>query len=188
MTIFLPREGKTIADVLAAINGQNWQFRSYDSYIVDLKMPRFKTDAELNLVPVMKALGLSTAFTDAAEFPYLGNRPFAIGDMFQKAVISLDEAGTEAAAITMASGATSVPREVNFHANRPFFYIISELSTGAIFFIGQYMGEGTTLGISATRNDNGKMINNNIFDLQGRRIQGEPQKGIYIQNRKKILK
>ena len=32
------------------------------------------------------------------------------------------------------------------------------------------------------------MINDNIFDLQGRRIQGEPQKGLYIKNRKKILK
>ena len=33
-------------------------------------------------------------------------------------------------------------------------------------------------------------VNNNdvIYDLQGRRIQGEPQKGLYIQNGKKILK
>ena len=27
-----------------------------------------------------------------------------------------------------------------------------------------------------------------IYDLQGRRIQGEPQKGLYIQNGKKIMK
>ena len=28
-----------------------------------------------------------------------------------------------------------------FHANRPFLYLISEQSTGVIFFIGQYMGD-----------------------------------------------
>jgi len=30
-----------------------------------------------------------------------------------------------------------------FIADRPFFYIISEQSTGAIFFMGQYVGEGS---------------------------------------------
>ncbi|MBO7537766.1 MAG: hypothetical protein J6T44_00630 [Prevotella sp.] len=34
----------------------------------------------------------------------------------------------------------SEPQHVNFHAARPFLYVISEQSTGAIFFIGQYMG------------------------------------------------
>ena len=33
-------------------------------------------------------------------------------------------------------------------------------------------------------------VNHNdiIYDLQGRRLQGEPHKGLYIQNGKKILK
>ena len=188
MTIFLPREGKSIADVLAAINGKNWQFWCYDEYIVDLKMPRIKTETNLNLVPIMKALGMPTAFTEAAEFPYFGNQAFFINDMFQKAVIDLDEEGTKAAAITEVSGATSVPREVSFYANRPFFYIISEQSTGSIFFIGQYMGEGITAGISPIIKESTTAENSAIYDLQGRRIQGEPQKGIYIQNGKKILK
>ncbi len=188
MTIFLPREGKTIADVLAAIDGKNWQFRCYDEYIVDLKMPRIKTATSLDLVPVMKALGMPTAFTTAAEFPYFGNRSFSISDMFQKAIIDLDEEGTKAAAITAVSGATSMPREVSFHANRPFFYIISEQSTGSIFFIGQYTGEGITAGLSQMVKEIKTTEGSAIYDLQGRRIQGEPQKGLYIQNGKKILK
>ena len=188
MTIFLPREGKTIADVLGAINGQNWRFRCYDEYIVDLKMPRIKTATDLNLVPIMTALGMPTAFTAAAEFPYFGNQSFFIDDMFQKAVIDLDEEGTKAAAITVAVATTSVPREVSFHANRPFFYIISEQSTGSIFFIGQYTGEGGTSGLSPMIKEINTTDHPAIYDLQGRRIQGEPQKGLYIQNGKKILK
>ena len=188
MTIFLPREGKTIADVLASINGKNWRFRCYDEYIVDLKMPRIKSETDIDLVPIMKALGMPTAFTEAAEFPYFGNQAFSIDDMFQKAVIDLDEEGTKAAAITYVSGATSVPREVSFHANRPFFYIISEQSTGSIFFIGQYTGQGITAGLSPMIRETAPSDHSAIYDLQGRRIQGEPQKGLYIQNGKKILK
>ena len=32
-------------------------------------------------------------------------------------------------------------RRVVFHADRPFAYIISERSTGSIFFMGQFTGE-----------------------------------------------
>lgn len=54
--------------------------------------------------------------------------------------------GTKAAAITagmvaMTALDTNEPRHVKFHANRPFVYIITERQTGAIFFIGQYLGE-----------------------------------------------
>ena len=30
---------------------------------------------------------------------------------------------------------------IEFHADRPFLYAITEVSTGAIFFIGQYTGQ-----------------------------------------------
>ncbi|MBO6032272.1 MAG: serpin family protein [Prevotella sp.] len=188
MTIFLPREGKTIADVLATIDGSNWQFWRNGDYIVDLKIPRFKTDTGLDLVPVMQVLGMPTAFTGAAEFPYFGNRSVFISNMFQKAVIDLDEEGTEAAAITVIEASEGIQHEVTFHANRPFFYIISEQSTGSIFFIGQYMGEGLTAGMSQVVKETNAAAHPAIYDLQGRRIQGEPQKGLYIQNGKKILK
>ena len=32
------------------------------------------------------------------------------------------------------------PWKVDFHANRPFVYIIREASSGAVFFIGTYRG------------------------------------------------
>ena len=190
MTLFLPREGKTIADVLASMNGHNWQFKSNDEYMVNLKMPRFKTENTLNLVKVMSDLGMPTAFSGAAEFPYFGNRSVFIGDMFQKAVINLDEEGTEAAAITVIVPVESMPIEVNFHANRPFFYIISERSTSAIFFIGQYMGDIT---MDMPQIEKSKMTTDNpsIYDLQGRKVgasqYSELKKGIYIVDGKKVI-
>ena len=141
MTVFLPREGKTISDVLSKMDGKNWQMKYDYTSLVDLKMPRFKTETGLGLVPIMQSLGMSKAFGGGAEFPYFGNRDVFIGNMFQKAAIDLDEEGTEAAAVTVIEAAgTAIPNEAVFHANRPFFYIISEQSTGAIFFMGQYVG------------------------------------------------
>lgn len=145
MTVFLPREGKTIGEVLSQMNGKNWRDKYADTYLVDLKLPRLKTDTDLNLVKIMSELGMPTAFIGAAEFPYFGNGgDISISNMFQKAKIDLNEEGTEAAAVTGIEVAESMPMTADFHANRPFFYIISEYSTGAIFFMGQFVGEGST--------------------------------------------
>ncbi len=145
MTVFLPREGKTIGEVLSQMNGKNWRDKYADTYLVDLKLPRLKTDTDLNLVKIMSELGMPTAFIGAAEFPYFGNGgDISISNMFQKAKIDLNEEGTEAAAVTGIEVAASMPMTADFHANRPFFYIISEYSTGAIFFMGQFVGEGST--------------------------------------------
>ncbi|MBR2238293.1 MAG: hypothetical protein IJ887_10535 [Prevotella sp.] len=145
MTVFLPREGKTIGEVLSQMNGKNWRDKYASSSLVDLKLPRLKTNSNINLVNIMKELGMPTAFTPAAEFPYFGNRDgICIGNMFQTAAIKLDEEGTEAAAVTVIEMVESaIPDRIVFHANRPFFYIISEQSTGAIFFMGQYVGESS---------------------------------------------
>ena len=43
------------------------------------------------------------------------------------------------------------------------------------------------LGIGATLNDNVEMINDNVYDLQGRRV-SQPAKGLYIVNGKKYIK
>ena len=193
MTLFLPREGKSIDDALAAIDGKNWnQLHGDGTYLVDLKMPRFKTEACLNLVKILINMGMPTAFSVAAEFPYFGNRPVSISNIFQKAVIDLDEEGTTAAAITVgAMGESSgyEPRTVTFHANRPFFYIISERSTGTIFFIGQFLGS-VTAGIPQIEKEGHKTENTVIYDLQGRKVgtnKSSLKPGIYIIGGNKVM-
>ncbi len=45
---------------------------------------------------------------------------------------------------------------------------------------------GETTGIGATLNDNGEMINDNVYDLSGRRVEN-PTNGIYIINGRKVV-
>jgi hypothetical protein len=107
--------------------------------------------------------------------------------MFQKAKIELDEEGTQAAAVTE-SGMAPVDcctDVADFHANRPFFYIISERSTGARFFIEQYMGENPALAINSPALPLSK-TNNTYYDHTGRRVT-TPTKGIYIHNGKIVM-
>ena len=93
----------------------------------------------------MKKMGINRAFVDGlAEIPNMCELPVYIDMMRQKAKIKVDEQGTEAAAVTdvvMEKVSSAIPKVVHFHADRPFLYAITEVSTGAIFFIGQYTGK-----------------------------------------------
>ena len=188
MTVFLPREGKTVNDVLSQMDGHNWQVEGYKS-TVNLKMPRIKTETDLQLVQPMSDLGMPTAFSIVdAEFPYFGNRAVFISDMFQKAVIELDEEGTKAAAVTVIDVTDAMPMVIDFHANRPFFYIISEQSTGIIFFIGQYMGEEDTAAITLHDASDTQHNPSAIYSLSGQRLSSAPARGLYIRGGKKFAR
>lgn len=149
MTLLLPRENKTLGQVLQGLTAETWmaRVRTMGKAMVDVKLPRFESKTDESLERVMAQLGVTKAFDrNVAEFPAFCNVPTYISQMKQVARIKLSEEGTEAAAVTvggvrMLSLAPNEPRRVEFHANRPFLYVISELSSGAVFFIGQYAGD-----------------------------------------------
>ena len=149
ITLLLPKEGKTVDDLLGKLTAETWQRYRWmgGTATVDVKLPRFESNSSINLKDVMEKIGMPNAFDeDLAEFPNFCNVPTYIGLMKQVAKIKLNEEGTEAAAVTVigmdnAMAEPQEPQHVNFHANRPFLYVISEQSTGAIFFIGKYVGD-----------------------------------------------
>ena len=186
MTVLLPREEKTVSDVLSVLDGKNWQFRS-QMHQTDLKLPRFETEVSVDLKPVMCELGMPRAFDwQQAEFPDFCNRDTYIGLMKQVARIKVDEQGTEAAAVTViGSEPTGMPPHATFHATRPFLYIISEQSTGAIFFVGQFMGN-TAAGVE-TLTQPQRRQSDAVYNLNGQRVGRTQARGIYIQGGRKIV-
>ena len=151
MTILLPKEGKSTYDIAQGLTAESWKTLWQKGVpsggaVVDVKLPRFETKTDVDLVETMSLLGMSNAFDPhKAEFPDFCNVPTYIELMKQVARIKVSEEGTEAAAVTVIgmgkmASLPSEPIHVNFHANHPFIYIISEQSTGAIFFIGHYTG------------------------------------------------
>lgn len=111
---------------------------------VDLSMPRFRVDAAFMLKDTLQALGVRTAFTDAADFTGItGDEPLQVKDVVHKAYIDVGEEGTEAAAATgMAFRALSMVRtprpDVTLVVDRPFLFMIVDVATGLPLFLGQF--------------------------------------------------
>lgn len=130
-------------DFLAFLNGLTlekiaaWDVNNCQK--INLLFPKFKAefDTDKQLVPIMQQLGVRKAFTYAAEFGKMSKTPLYVSDMRQKAYVSIDEEGTEAAAVTVAEmrkNSISDWQSMNFC--RPFLYLIREKSTGVILFAG----------------------------------------------------
>lgn len=108
---------------------------------VNLGFPRFEFRTQAALAGALRELGMPTAFTDAADFSAMGpdGDDWVIQDVLHEAFISVDEEGTEAAAATaVVMGVTSAPLEpVVLNVDRPFLFVIRDVPTGAILFMGR---------------------------------------------------
>jgi serpin B len=112
---------------------------------VILSMPKFEFEGtSFSLKRMLTAMGMTDAFApDAADFSGMdGTRELFISDLLHQASITVDEAGTEAAAATAAVvGVTSaMPPEdepVEMTIDRPFVFMIRDTNTGAVLFVGR---------------------------------------------------
>jgi serpin B len=107
---------------------------------VALSMPKFEIESSFGLVDALSAMGMPVAFSDKADFSGMtGNRELVISEVVHKAFVSVDEAGTEAAAATAVMMAlTAAPAEpVEVTVDRPFLFAIRDIDTGALLFVGR---------------------------------------------------
>jgi serpin B len=109
---------------------------------VDVSLPRFKLSAECELKDALSALGMPVAFTlGKADFSGItGTRELAISAVVHKAFVEVEETGTEAAAATgvvFSRTAAIAQPPVIFRADHPFFFLIRDLRTGTILFLGR---------------------------------------------------
>ena len=140
LTIYLPKK----ADALTVIPDSKELPAPYESCHVILSLPRFETETSVDMKATLAGMGLPVSgYTELVE-----NDEAAISKVIHKANITVNETGTEAAAVTViemkywSSGTPpQEPRTVTFTADHPFLYTISEVTSGAILFTGVYTGE-----------------------------------------------
>jgi serpin B len=107
---------------------------------VNMSLPKFEARSELSLGDALRALGMQIPFTDDADFSGMtGDRDLAVDSVIHNGFVSVDEEGTEAAAATaVVMRATSAPTDVKeFRADRPFIWMIRDVETGTVLFLGQ---------------------------------------------------
>lgn len=143
MLVLLPKEDEKIIDIVDALsNSGYWEelktgLREHE---VELYLPKFKTEYSKKLNKVLSDMGMGLAFSDEANFSGMSDRSAKIDFVKQDTYISVDEVGTEAAAVTtvgiVMTSMPAQPQKVVFNANKPFVYVIQENTTGSILFMG----------------------------------------------------
>ncbi|GAB3017327.1 serpin family protein [Natronobiforma cellulositropha] len=141
MVVFLPAAGEFedfSADLDAARFGE--LLEATGDAQGDLAFPRFEFETSLSLKETLSALGMETAFTDAADFSGMtdAERLF-VDDVYHDAYVAVDEEGTEAAAATGAvMMPTSAPTETfDVTVDRPFLVAICDDETDSVLFLGR---------------------------------------------------
>jgi serpin B len=152
LIVVLPREVERIDSVTDGLDatglaGLLAALKEAPHRLVALALPRFKAALSADLVPPLQSAGMRLAFGDAADFSGMtGTGPRAAGlkiaAIKHRAVIEVDERGTEAAAATsIAMAPTSAPleppRPVPFVVDRPFLFLVVDNASGAVLFQGR---------------------------------------------------
>ena len=142
----LPKGSLTVADCIAEMDGSTLKtlFDQKEAGQVDVSIPKFSSDFSVDLIPVMKELGVEKAF-DSREADFTGLNAYGetwIGAVIQKTRIEVDEKGTKAAAATAIAGlggAGFMPDRKEVILDHPFIYMIVDNKTELPLFIGYLM-------------------------------------------------
>jgi serpin B len=146
MVVFLPRTDDGLAKFEKSINPkqlEQWLGQLKDER-VNVTLPKFKFDSSFSLAQCLKAMGAGDAFdSKLANFAEITRaEPLYIGAVLHKAMVAVDENGTEAAAATavifMTTAARMEPAKPKvFKADHPFVFLIKHNDTGEILFMGR---------------------------------------------------
>jgi serine protease inhibitor len=144
MVIILPDADRTLAQLTDQLSIENWESWREQFSVKEgqLYLPRFTTRYDKQLNQALSAMGMTEAFDDGrADFSGMRPVPPAlfISQVRHVAYVDVNEAGTEAAAVTSVEmGITSAMPTETFlmQVDRPFFFAIEETSTGSILFTG----------------------------------------------------
>lgn len=145
MYVFLSAENSGLREFINTFAGQSWDewCNNFSQAQGNLYLPRFTLEYEKSLNEVLQTLGMEVAFDpEHADFFDMvtceGEPRLFISEVKHKALIEVDEKGTEAAATTsVGMGLTSAPvSQFNMKVNRPFFFLVHDMDTDSILFMG----------------------------------------------------
>lgn len=130
-------EEKSSSELLQHINSR------FIMSAVQISIPKFVIESELDLIKVLPKLGITDIFNDAkSDFSHLIREHtdnMYVSKAVHKVIVELSEEGTEAAAATtVVVQFRSAKPTMSFTADHPFLFYIRNKESGTILFLGRY--------------------------------------------------
>jgi serpin B len=131
---------------LTAENLAKW-LRELRRQPVQVTLPKFRMEAQFELKKPLSDLGMPLAFSSEADFTGMSRskgKELRINTVTHKAVVEVNEKGTEAAAATAVEA--KVKEEANddkpqpppvFRADHPFVFLVRDRRTDSVLFLGR---------------------------------------------------
>ena len=137
-TVKMPSSLKTVTGNLARKGLQHFIRNSSDHNKTIIKLPKLKLESRLDLKSLLSSVGLTRIFDPRGSLRMIQNSDAVYIDSARQVVkLSLDETGTEVAAVTIAlpKAAAIRPQAVKynkFYADHPFVLVLFDSQTQAI--------------------------------------------------------
>jgi len=131
-----PQQDTELAPTLAALNPASLEKALKELHLSNLQIavPKFKIEKSTDVKPSLNTLGLKTLMTGQGSLSDFSGENLVLSDIIHKAAITVDETGTEAAAVTGGITLLSLPPSVHF--NRPFIFLIHDKNLKITLFTG----------------------------------------------------
>jgi serpin B len=142
MVLIVPHDGQ-LAAVETRLDGDfvKGVFGALAPESLSIDMPQFRLSSSLDLAAALKALGVSAAFVRGGAPPLLGVAAAELGAVQQGASIDVMEAGTKAAAVTVATSTSypsaAAPPKKLVSITSPFFFVLRDVATSTALFAGR---------------------------------------------------
>lgn len=143
MTIILPRQRNGVDALRQNLSWPVFQrllSKLNMHALVEVALPKFKIEGSYKLKAPLSALGASKAFNERlADFSGIsGSRDLVVYEVVHKAVVEVNEEGSEAAGATAVITYTkSATFGIPFVVDHPFLFFIRNRQTGDVLFAGQ---------------------------------------------------
>lgn len=119
--------------------------------LVQLRMPKFEIETSVSLVNTLLKMGVTDLFTTNSQLPYLretgagagagAGRPVKIDDVLQRAVLRVDEVGSEAAVVQSVNVVTlsisEPPLRAELNVDEPFVAMIVDRVNRVPLFVAK---------------------------------------------------
>lgn len=142
MMVLLPRSLEGVAEVEENLTPEllkelKKELKHMD---VNVAIPKFKFEYSNSVAKTLQALGLNSVFEPVADLKGISDDDAFVSDIIHKAVIEVNESGSEAAAATaivMLKCCMMIEQVQSFVVDRPFLFVIYDSKSDTILFLGR---------------------------------------------------